>query len=172
MIKRIFSRIRAKINNLTWGRKGNRTVIIKPMRIINKKRIFLGDNVVILNDARMEVCSLDSKLMIGDGTSIEQGCHIISANSLEIGSDCVISAWVYISDCNHIYNKGAIRNAGLDIKKTRIGNNVFIGIGARIMPGVTIGDNAVIGANSVVTKDVPEREIWAGIPAKYIKNNK
>lgn len=170
--KKVKTLCRLISNNYTWGCKGEGTKIIKPMRIINKKHIYLGDHVIILNDVRMEVMENgNAALRIGDGTSFEQGCHLIAADNLEIGRDCVFSAWVYISDCNHIYNQGKIMEAGLQVKKTRIGDNVFVGIGAKVMPGVTIGDNAVIGANAVVTKDVPPAQIWGGIPARYIKDN-
>jgi acetyltransferase-like isoleucine patch superfamily enzyme len=164
-------RVMRLLRSRRWGTIGKRTKVIKPMRLIGKDRIFLGDNVTVLNDARMETVG-NGRLSIGSGTSIEQGCHLIAADHLNIGKDCVISAWVYISDCNHIYNKMTpIMMSGLEIKPTTVGDHVFIGIGAKILPGVTIGDYAVIGANAVVTKDVPPHEIWAGVPAKPIGNN-
>lgn len=62
-------------------------------------------------------------------------------------------------------------NPGYDIvKPIKVGNNVFIGYGAVILPGVTIADNVVIGARSVVTKDVPENSVVAGVPARVIKS--
>ena len=163
----IMKRALRRIGLERYGRRGKNTTVIKPMRIIGKNHIFLGDNVTILNNARMETCSDCAKLVIGSGTSIEQECHLIAADDLEIGEDCVISAWVYISDCNHIYNKKKpIMKSGLEIKHTVIGSHVFIGIGAKIMPGVSIGDYAVIGANSVVTKDIPSYQIWGGVSRK------
>lgn len=172
MKSNLLSRMIKRIKRNRIGQIGNRSKIIKPMRIINKNRIFLGDNVIILNDARMEAHGDNASINIGSGTSIEQGCHIIAADRLEIGEDCVISAWVYIADCNHIYNKKIpIMKSGLEVKPTRIGKHVFIGIGAKIMPGVTIGDYSVIGANAVVTKNVPPNEIWAGVPAVCIGKN-
>lgn len=165
MSRNIFSRVWNWVKIEKYGAKGNNTRVVKPMRIIGKNRIFLGDNVMILNNARMETCNESAKLVIGSGTSIEQECHLIAADDLEIGENCVISAWVYISDCNHIYNtKKPIMESGLEVKHTSIGNHVFIGIGAKIMPGVSIGDYAVIGANSVVTKDIPPYQIWGGVP--------
>ncbi len=165
-------RVIRRLKSLKYGAKGTNTHVVKPMRIIGKNKIYLGDNVTILNDARMETYGDNGKLTIGSGTSIEQGCHLIATNNLEIGKDCVISAWVYISDCNHIYNKREpIMKSGLEIKKTKIGEHVFIGIGAKIMPGVTIGDYSVIGANAVVTKDIPSFEVWGGVPAKFISRN-
>lgn len=55
-------------------------------------------------------------------------------------------------------------------KPVKIGRNVWIGSNSTILPGVTVGDNAVIGAGSVVTKDIPENTVFAGNPAKFIKN--
>ena len=162
--------------NTFYGSFGFKAKIIKPMRILGKRNMFIGDRVHILNGARLEAISeyagkkLSPKLVIGDRTTIEQSCHIIATDELVIGKDCVFSAFVYISDCNHQYIPGIrINDTELEIKKTKIGNGVFIGIGARIMPGVTLGDGCVVGANAVVTHDVPERAVVAGVPAKIIK---
>lgn len=148
------------------------------MLINGKVNIFLGDNVTIKNDARMETVTqwkgktYTPKLIIHNGVSIEQRCHIVAADVLEIGENTVISADVYISDCSHRYNENKrIMDSDLIVKKTTIGANAFIGIGAKIMPGVTIGERAVVGANAVVTRDVPPFEVWAGVPARYIKKN-
>ena len=150
--------------------------MIKPLRIIGGGKIYIGDNVNILNEARLETITdfgeekYNGKLVIGSGTSIEQNCHIIAADELVIGERCMFSAYIYIADCNHHYAIGQdIHKTGLEIKKTKIGDDVFIGIGAKIMPGVTIGNNCIIGANSVVTKAIPDYCIAAGIPAKIIK---
>ncbi len=163
-------------SNLKYEKKGKNSKIIKPMRIRGKNNIQLGNNVRILNGARIETITkwknnrLIPQLCIGSGTTIEQNCHIIAAGKLSIGSNCVFSAFVYISDCNHCIIPGEkIMESPLEVKKTTIGNGVFIGIGARIMPGVTLGNNCVVGANAVVTHDVPERAVVAGVPAKIIK---
>lgn len=179
-IAKIFLYLKNKIeimkNNLFYGAKGRKSKIIKPMRIIGKRFICIGDSVHILNDARIEAISeyagvkLNPKLVIGDRTTIEQNCHIIAASELIIGSDCMFSAFVYIADCNHQFISGIrVHDAELKVQKTTIGNGVFIGIGARIMPGVRLGNNCVVGANAVVTHDVPDRAVVAGIPAKIIK---
>ena len=159
-----------------FGSVGNNSIVIKPLRIIGGKNIVIGDDVTILNNARLETVSYYAgekycgKLLIGSGTSIEQNCHIIAADELSIGNNCMISSYVYIADCNHRYIIGeTFRQSGLEILNTRVGDNVFIGIGARIMPGVKIGNNCVIGANSVVTKDVLDFSMVAGVPARVIK---
>jgi len=160
------------------GGVGKHTHVIKPMRIAGKKNMYLGNNVTILNGGRLETVAqwgdkkYAPKLIIHDGVSIEQRCHIIAVDTLEIGENTVMSADVYISDCSHRYDEDKrIMDSELVVKRTTIGANVFIGIGAKIMPGVTIGDRAVIGANAVVTKDVPPNQVWAGVPARYIRDN-
>lgn len=177
LLSKIQNRIYNFVDNLRYGTCGHQSHIIKPMRIVGKRRIFLGDNVRILNCARLETIRIwagiecNGKLTIGDRTSIEQCCHIIAADDVKIGKDCVFSAFVYISDCSHQYDPNeSIMASELIREKVTIGNHVFIGIGSCIMPGVTIGDNSVIGANSVVTKDVPADCMVAGSPAKIIKH--
>ena len=180
ILEKIFRRLnsckKSLMNNYFWGSFGANAKIIKPMRILGKRYIHIGNQVHILNGARIEAVyeyqnqKLSPKLVIGDGTTIGQCCHIIASDELSIGSNCMFSAFIYISDCNHTYIPGAnVNETALEIKKTTIGNGCFIGIGARIMPGVTLGNGCVVGANAVVTHDVPERAVVAGVPAKIIK---
>lgn len=162
-------------NNFRYGKIGKNSQIIKPMRIRGKRNIYIGDNVTILNSARLEAItewntSLTGKIIIGNYTSIEQCSHIIAADELCIGEGCVLSAFVYISDCSHGYEPGKrIMDTDLSVKKVTVGDHCFIGIGSCIMPGVSLGNNVVIGANSVVTHDIPDDCMAAGSPAKIIK---
>lgn len=167
--RKIINKVYKIVGNIHYGSFGKHSKIIKPLRIIGKKNIYVGDDVHILNGARMETHNYPNGcIRIGNHTSIEQFCHIIASSELLIGEHCVISSCVFISDCNHNYDEYDMLHSRLISRKTSIGNHVFIGTGAKIMPGVTIGDYAIIGANSVVTKNVPSYEIWAGVPAKCI----
>lgn len=174
--RKAINRINYWSDNRSFGSFGKNSKIVKPMRIEGKRRIYIGKNVHILNSARIETIQkwgdsiLNGKLYIGDDTSFEQCCHIISAKNVVIGKDCVFSSFVYISDCSHTYivNK-KIMGSDLDIKPVCIGNHCFVGIGSCIMPGVTIGNNVVIGANSVVTSDIPDNSMAVGSPARIIK---
>lgn len=173
---RIIRKCRGIKDNLWFEHFGKRSKIVKPMRIRGKSRISIGDYVSIMNGVRIETIHmwrgkmLNGRLSIGDNTSFEQHCHIISANSVKIGSECVFSAFVYIADCSHGYNpRDNIMESALDIKPVSIGDHCFVGIGSCIMPGVNLGNNVVIGANSVVTQDIPENCMAVGSPAKIIK---
>lgn len=101
--------------------------------------------------------------------------HITSINRIQIGDNLLTGKWVTITDNNH----GATTFESVSIPPIEralttkgpviIGNNVWIGDKATILAGVTIGDSAIIAANSVVTTDVPAYSVVTGIPAKVIK---
>lgn len=160
-----------------FGSMGKLSYMAKPLRLVNPRYIQIGEHVTILPQARIECVrrwnsdSFQGELIVGDGTSIEQGCHIIAGDRLEIGRDVTISAFVYIADCGHgiaDVTTGVMKQP-LQVRRTSIGDGAFIGIGARIMPGVKIGAHAVVGANAVVSHDVPDYHMAAGVPARIIK---
>lgn len=112
---------------------------------------------------------------IGKGTWIGAFTVIDGSGGLEIGKECDISCGVHIYTHNSMkrcvagkrFNKdGSINKEMLERKPVKIGNNVAIGANSVIMPGVSIGSHSIIGACSVVTKDVPEYSFVAGAPAK------
>lgn len=119
--------------------------------------------------------SFNPCIRIGNNVSIESDCHIGAINKIIIGDNVLIASFVYISDHSH----GEITRAELDSPPLErslyskgpviIGNNVWIGEKVCILPNVKIGDGAIIGANSVVTKDIPPYSVAAGSPAKVIK---
>jgi acetyltransferase-like isoleucine patch superfamily enzyme len=141
-----------------------------------------------------ELSALNERLVLGEGIHLDHGVILwlgertgsiclrervyvgpysylgTSSHKLNIGEDTMIGAHSYIITENH----GTTRK---DIPYSRqsfvgsdviIGTNVWIGCHATILPGVTIGDNAIIGAGAVVTKNVPPGESWAGVPAKKL----
>lgn len=113
---------------------------------------------------------LSGELVVGDDTYIGRNSIILVYQSVTIGSDCLIAPGCHITDVNHGTAPGElIRKQPLQVRPIRIGKDVWIGAGCSILPGVTIGDGAVIGARSVVTHDVPPWAIVAGAPAKIIR---
>lgn len=114
----------------------------------------------------------DPRLSIGDGTTVGDGVFINCTNSIEIGKHLIISSRVYIGDAGHHYmNLGLpiTLSANTEGRPVKIGDQTWIGVGAVIMEGVTIGKHAIIGSNSVVNKSVPDYGVAAGVPAKLIK---
>src|SRR3954454_820406 len=108
---------------------------------------------------------------IGAKTVLGQECTISAYKHVSIGRECVIADRVMMIDFDHgmVEVDRPIRLQGIYKRDVRVGNNVWIGYGACILRGVTIGDNAVIGTSAVVTKDVPPNAVVAGVPARVIR---
>ena len=108
---------------------------------------------------------------IGAKTVMGQECTISAFQHVKIGRECVIADRVMFIDFDHgvVEVERPIRLQGIYKRDVNVGNNVWIGYGACILRGVTIGDNAIIGTNSVVTKDVPANAVVAGLPARLIR---
>lgn len=117
-------------------------------------------------------CYRNSKLVIGNNTGIF-GTTIICSESVTIGNEVIIAGGTHIYDTNFHSLDPVLRIGGNDdqvqTSPVYIGNQCWIGSRCLILKGVKIGDQAVIGAGSVVTKDVPPRQVWAGNPAKFVK---
>ena len=111
------------------------------------------------------------KVTIGTRVFFQHGCHISVHKELTIGDYSLFGEGVSIHDENHIITRGddPIEDRGFVVKPVSIGRNVWVGAKATILPGVHIGDNAVIGANAVVTHDVPAYTVVGGIPAHVIR---
>lgn len=106
------------------------------------------------------------EVKIGKNVIVMNGCLMMAAGGITIGDETQIAANVQLISNNHDLED---RNV-ITCKPVTIGRRVWIGAGATILPGITIGDNAVVGAGSVVTKDVEANTIVGGNPAKFIKH--
>jgi acetyltransferase-like isoleucine patch superfamily enzyme len=108
---------------------------------------------------------------IGAKTVLGQECTISAYQHVSIGRECVIADRVMLIDFDHgtVEVERPIRLQGIYKRDVRVGHNVWIGYGACILRGVTVGDNAVIGTNSVVTKDVPANAVVGGVPARVLR---
>jgi acetyltransferase-like isoleucine patch superfamily enzyme len=108
---------------------------------------------------------------IGSKTVMGQECTISAYQRVRIGEQCVIADRAMFIDFDHgiVEVERPIRSQGIYKRDVEVGNNVWIGYGACVLRGVSIGDNSVIGTNSVVTKDVPANAVVGGIPARIIR---
>jgi acetyltransferase-like isoleucine patch superfamily enzyme len=138
--------------------------------ILKPEMISLADGVRI--DAFVKIAG-------GEGVSIGKNCHVSSFSHINAGSGTVIMG-DHSGCASHTIICGGMTDMGMFVTTpqdgnvakrmiTTIGKYVLIFAGAIILPGLTLGDHCVIGAGSIVTKDIPSFEVWAGSPAKFIK---
>ena len=153
----------------------------RPFVIKGFKSISIGDNFSSFERLRLEAFtrhngnSYSPRISIGNGVSINTDCHIGCINDISIGNNVLIASRVFISDHSHgeITPPALLTAPGERMLWSKgpviIEDDVWIGEGVAIMPGVRIGSGAIIGANSVVTKDVPSRSVCAGVPARVLR---
>ncbi len=108
---------------------------------------------------------------IGAKTVMGQECTISAYQRVRIGEQCVIADRAMFIDFDHgvVEVERPIRQQGIYKRDVEVGSNVWIGYGACILRGVRVGDNSIVGTNSVVTRDVPANAVVAGIPARIIR---
>jgi len=145
-----------------------------PARIIRTLRVFLikkslgefGDGSQFCHNVKF---IYPSQIFIGKNVSIGRDVDFAASSkgSITIGDRCAIAAAVHIVTPTHDPDYLPISSVGIN-KSVSIGDDVWIGTGAIILPGVTINNGAIIAAGAVVTKDVPENIIVGGVPAKEI----
>jgi acetyltransferase-like isoleucine patch superfamily enzyme len=113
----------------------------------------------------------EGEVEIGAKTVMGQECTISGYQRVRIGEQCVIADRAMFIDFDHgiVEVERPIRLQGIYKRDVEVGNNVWIGYGACILRGVSVGDNAVIGTNAVVAKDVPANAIVGGVPARIIR---
>jgi len=113
----------------------------------------------------------EGEVSIGAKTVIGQECTISAFQHVSIGRECIIADRVMLIDFDHGVTEveRPIRVQGIYKRDVRVGHNVWIGYGACILRGVTVGDNSIIGTSSVVTKQVPANAVIAGSPARVIR---
>lgn len=177
----LFYILRIILNNLksrlVFKKVGKMTYIFSPLRVVGGKYICFGNKTSVMKGLRIEAIDRYNDKMyrpeiyIGDRVNIEQNVHITCASKILIGADCSILANVLITDITHPYEDitRAPRDADLVTSPVSIGEQTMIGMGAKIMPGISIGKHCVVGANAVVTKSVADYSVVAGIPARVIK---
>jgi acetyltransferase-like isoleucine patch superfamily enzyme len=145
---------------------------------MNEQFIHIGDHTMlgpgITLSAGMvpgQQCLSDRVVVIGDRCLIGRGSGIVGHLQIEIGDDVWTGHHVYITDQNHGYEDLSIpvSQQTQPERPVIIGNGSWIGHGAVVLPGVTIGEHAVIGANSVVTSDVPAYCVAVGAPARVVR---
>ena len=133
------------------------------------KNIHLGAHLVLKSGARICACNERARISIGDNTTVGYHTYLFASDSITIGANCLIAPFVYLVDSDHsIARDELINRQPNQTSPIVIGNDVWIGTGAKILKGVTIGDGAVVAAGALVKDDVAPYTIVGGIPAKKI----
>lgn len=139
--------------------------------------LLIGNNVTIGSCSRLvESYSLSQAgnfIRLGDNVGIGDFTHIGGGGVVEIGNDTIIGAYFSCHPSNHVYSDSTIliRNQGVTRQGIRVGNNCWIGAKVTVLDGVSIGENYVVGAGSVVTKSIPANSLVAGVPARVIRQS-
>lgn len=150
---------------VTRGKKGS---VGRQVRILGSLKLHLGDRVALRDNV---ILGGHGKITIGRDTAINAGCIITALESVEIGSNVLFASRVCVLDVDHRFDQrdAPIAAQGYVIRPVVIENDVWVGTGAVIVKGVRIGKGAIVGANSVVTRDVTAYTIVAGVPAKVLR---
>lgn len=161
---------------------GARSRIMPPVRLSGARRILIGSGVYVGAGSWLNVVPVPASgatavssaeepvIVIGDGCSLAGTVTLSGVASVVIGRQVLLARGVYIADHAHGMSDVPIVAQPVDrIAPVRVGDGAWLGQNCVIMPGVTIGAGAVVGANSVVTRDVPARCVAVGAPAKVLR---
>jgi len=174
--------------NLSYARLALRWVRLKlrwGRRLQTDGLCFIGPGVT-LEIGRDAVLRLGRWSWIGHGTKIRahegvveigaktvlgQECTISSFQSVRIGRECILADRVMLIDFDHgvVEVERPIRLQGIYKRDVQVGHNCWIGYGACILRGATVGDNCIVGTSTVVTKDVPSNAVVGGVPARLLR---
>ena len=156
------------LSSMAWG-----------CRVTNPQYISVGNQNVFLRNtaitATPALSGLSPSITIGSNCHFGIRNHITCINEITIGDNLLTGAYVLISDNSHgtvdkdMLNTAPFNRPLVSKGEVHIGNNVWLCDKVSILANVHIGDNVIIGANSVVTKDIPDNCVAVGIPAKIIK---
>ena len=135
-------------------------------RILRQLFRQVGKGVWIEPDFR---CEFGRNIVIEDNVYINFGCVILDCAQVSIGANTLIGPNLGIYAVNHAINPAERAAGGCRGKPVRIGRNVWLGGDVKITAGVTIGDNAVIGTGSVVTRDIPANVVAVGSPCRVLR---
>jgi len=186
--------LRSKLYPRLLGAVGRGVVFGTNVVLRHPHKIQLGDNVVIDDNCVLDAKGTDNRgivigsnvfigrntiiycqngnIEIGDHANIGSNCQVFSARSVTIGKKALVAAYVYFVGGGHIYDDPDIPviDQGRTAKGLVVGDNVWVGAGAKILDGVTIGEGAIVAAGAVVTHSFEDKSIVGGVPAKLIGN--
>lgn len=154
-----------------FGAWGKGSTIKLPVRALGPSRIFIGKDCFFGEGMWIQALDPTGEIHIGDRVRSPGNTQISAWQRITIHDDAMIGRNVHILDHHHARDdrsKPLYAQGISDVQEVVIGAGSWIGANVIIMPGVTIGRNAVVGSNAVVTRDVPDYSVAVGVPAKII----
>lgn len=146
---------------------------------MNEHLIHIGSRTLVGPDVTLSVgmwpgeegLGPDAVIVIGDRVNVGRRCAIVGRQRIEIGDDVTFAPDVYVTDHNHRYDDPAtpVSKQWVESEPVRIGPGCWLGAGAVVLPGTTLGRNVVVAGGSVVRGDVPDNAVAAGVPAKVVR---
>ena len=188
--------LRSKLYPLLLGKVGRGVVFGTNVVIRHPHKVCLGNNVVIDDNCVLDakggddnsitigngvfvgrntiLYCFDGDIVVGDNTTISFNCDVFSANLVKIGESVQMAAYTFLNGGTHNFDRTDIpilkqERSG---KGITVGDNVWVGAGAKVLDGIAIGKDAIVGAGSVVNHDVPDFAIVGGVPAKFIRSRR
>jgi acetyltransferase-like isoleucine patch superfamily enzyme len=195
-VKRSFARALSKLHRKihafearedapSLGAAGPGTVVAQPSSLLNPQKLFIGRDTYIHPYCRIEIITqnphldgpplpaTDARIEIGDRVVINSFTHLGAMSRIVMGNDVGIASGVCIEDHHYLFEDASadrpLKKQPFRVAEVVLEDGCMIGEHAVILPGVRIGANSWVGANAVVTEDVPPYAIVAGVPAKVIR---
>jgi acetyltransferase-like isoleucine patch superfamily enzyme len=163
-------RLRALLLALRGARVGAKTALAAGCIVDRPWGVTLGARVVLEADVYLKLVHDKALLGIGDHTFVGRGVEFDLMDQISIGAHSLIAPRCFITDHTHATEAGLrIDQQPCRTAAVVIGSDVWLGAGTIVLPGVTIGNGAVVGANSVVTRDVAPMTVVAGAPATFVR---
>ena len=142
------------------------------LEALDEARADIGPSVLIEAGCWFALYPETATMRIGEGTILNLGCMVGATERIEIGSHCMFANHCFVADAEHRYDRDDVPLTwqGMQPKgPVRIGDNCWFGTNVAITGGVTIGEHTVVGANSVVTSDLPAGVVAVGAPARVVR---
>jgi acetyltransferase-like isoleucine patch superfamily enzyme len=164
-------RLRARLLSLRGARVGAKTFLGARCMVERPGGVALGERVVLEAEVYLKLVDDAAALQIGSHTFLGRGVELDVAGRVRIGEHTLIAPRCFITDHAHGTAPGLrIDQQPCAMREVLIGSDVWLGAGSMVLPGVSIGDGAVVGAGSVVTGDVAPMTVVAGAPARFLRN--
>lgn len=162
--------VNARIQLRTCNKLGTGVTLNGRAKVRNKGYISIGNRAFLNGDTvRLELYIYPGgRLEIGEGTGVDYGTTFLSQHAITVGRNCLIAAYCRIMDSD--FHQIGDKSWSFSGEPVKIGDRVWLGPNVTVLKGVTIGDDAIITANSLVTRDVPPRTIATGVPARVIRH--